>query len=143
MEPFNDANFHTPYLYIDEMNFMIDFTKIDDILTISNDIYHVGIIDPSGNVIVSKMRKEKTGSVKTPEEQLGIDLCIIKQIFDLGSDVHGKTYFILIKRENKQHLVHFLDNLIICVTCDSITSFNKISEISDKVKEMVGQLVVV
>lgn len=120
----------------------MDFTKIGDILAIYEDVCHVDIIDPLGNVIVSKIKKERTDNTPTKEEQLGIDLCVIKQIFDLGNDIHGKTNFILIKRENKQHVVHFLDNLIVCITCDPATSFNKISKISDKLLGVIGKLVV-
>ncbi|MDE1878878.1 MAG: hypothetical protein KGI07_10255 [Thaumarchaeota archaeon] len=97
---------------MDENEFMMDFTRIDDILAIHEDIYHVSIIDPQGNVVASKLKK--TGNTKTREELFGIDLCIIRQIFDLGNDIHGRTYCVIIRRENKQHVVHFLDNFQRC-----------------------------
>jgi hypothetical protein len=46
------------------------------------------------------------------------------------------------KREKVQQLIFYLDDIIVYVTCDPGTDSKKIPEISDKIQDLVGRLVV-
>ena len=123
---------------------MIDFTKIDDMVSADGAVRYAGILDSKGNLIAGKMRKEKSADDTYPreEEVFRVDLCIMKQMPDLEDDAYEKIISVYAKRENIQQLIYYLDNLIVYITCDSHVDDKKILEISGKVQKVIDELVV-
>ena len=116
---------------------MIDF-RVEDILAIDKAIRYVGIVDSTGNILVSKNRDGM--DVKEEDEIFRFDLRILKNVLDVENDIHGKTISVHTTREKMEQFVYYRDDVIIYVTCDSNTKHKRVLEISDKVRQLIGEL---
>ncbi|MDE1764427.1 MAG: hypothetical protein KGH88_09345, partial [Thaumarchaeota archaeon] len=59
---------------------------------------------------------------------------------DLEDSAYGKIISVHSKRENIQQLIYYLDDAMVYVACDPLTSAKNMAEISDRIGELLGKL---
>lgn len=114
---------------------------IDEILMIDDVVQYIAIIDSVGNVIASKLKKNTNNVIEDEEELYLIDLCITKKMLDVFDSSFGRTISLQTRREKTRQLIYYHDYLIVYITCDPRADNKKISEISDKIEQLVHEMV--
>lgn len=111
---------------------------IDSILLSDRSVRYAGIIDYCGKLLAGRAREGLDGHGS--ETIFKTDIYTLKEILDLDSRAHGKVISFHCRREGMQYFIHYLDEVLVYVTCDPSASDKDITTVLDKISEMSSHL---
>lgn len=110
----------------------------DEILEIDAVMRFVGIADPQGNLVYSKMKSGKTRLVNHKlETMFASNLSLMKDMQEIFDESLGKTTLIHSIREKLHQLIYHVDNQMIYVTCEPNIDGNYLLELEKKIKSII------
>jgi len=99
---------------------ILDWKRLSDkIISCSENIRFVGIMDPHGNVITKHASPLDNEDLIKEIEMFDVDQLIIKNIQSVFDDSLGIVHHMEIYREFVSQIIHYVDNHIIFITINS------------------------
>lgn len=120
------------------VNYPIDFAKIvDGIFETSNQIRYALIVNSKGSHVYSRMANGKTHLVRNEEQitNLSSDLHILRQLLRMFDESLGSTTFTYFEREKIHVLIFYINDFMVCVSCERSLSHHQIIDIAGNIRK--------
>lgn len=118
--------------------FLMNFEKIvDDIISVSDSIRFVMIIDEQGKVVQSKITTKSYLLRDEHASLLAMDMQVLRKLLKLYDEFIGENTFVHLIRKQVHVLIFYVKEWIFMVSCDRNTTRHKIADISEEIDLMI------
>ena len=119
------------------------FKKVaDKILAVDDAIRYVGVIGEKGNILHGEIKEGKKILLSQKEQEvLSADLSVMKLMQGLFDDSLGRVTFMHTVRDKIHQVVYYIDDMMVCVSCERNIDGHKIVEISNKIEPIIIKLI--
>lgn len=116
----------------------MDFEKIvDDIVSISDLVRFVMVIDGNGKSVKSKVTTPSYLLRDQHSSLLAMDMQILRKLLKLYDESIGENTLVHLVRKRVHVLIFYVQEWIVMVSCDRTADSRTIADISDKIEPIV------
>jgi hypothetical protein len=110
---------------------------VDEIVSVSNAIRFVLVVDDAGKPIHSKIIARPLFINENQAKSLASDMLILKSVLALYDEFVGENTFAHLIRKKTQALIFFTRDWIFLVSCERNTGRHEIADISEKIASII------